>query len=71
MTWRQLSQAGKQKFFGTRPNWVVSYIAYTKFYSPRPVFHSPGQIFTPIDERASASFPACYHRHIKPNVDVV
>ena len=48
-------QAGKLKFFGTRPNWVVSYIAYiyidTKFHSPRPVFHSPGQIFTCIGER--------------------
>ena len=31
---------------------------YTKFHSPRPVFHSPGQIFTRIGERASASFPA-------------
>ena len=46
------------KFFGTRPNCVVSYIAYTKFHSPRPVFHSPGQIFTRIGEWASASFPA-------------
>ena len=54
------SQAGKLKFFGTRPNWVVSYIAYTKFHSPRPVFHSPGQIFTRIGERASASFPAWF-----------
>ena len=51
-------QAVKLKFFGTRPNWVVSYIAYTKFHSPRLVFHSPGQIFTRIGERASASFPA-------------
>ena len=47
----QKMQAGKLKFFGTRPNWVVSYIAYTKFHSPRPVFHSPGQIFTRIGER--------------------
>ena len=38
------SQAGKLHFFGTRPNWVVSYIAYTKYHLPRPVFHSPGQI---------------------------
>ena len=52
-------QAGKLKFFGTHPNWEVSYIAYTKFYSPRPVFHSLGQIFTRISEWASASFPAC------------
>ena len=37
---------GNLTFFGTRPNWVVSYIAYTKFHSPRPVFDSPGQIFT-------------------------
>ena len=51
-------QAGKQNFFGTRPNWVVSYIAYTKFHSHRPVFHSPGQNFTRIGERASARFPA-------------
>ena len=61
-------QAGKLKFFGTWPNWVVSYIAYTKFHLPRPVFHSPGQIFTRIGERASASFPACQgfiiHIHI-------
>ena len=52
-------QAGKLNFFGTRLNWVVSYIAYAKFHSPRPVFHSPGQIFARIGERASASFPAC------------
>ena len=52
-------QAGKLTFFGTRPNWVVSCIAYTNFHSPRPVFHSPGQIFTRIGERASGSFPAC------------
>ena len=52
-------QAEKLKFFGTHPNRVVSYISYTKFHSPKPVFHSPGQIFTHIGERASASFPAC------------
>ena len=51
-------QAGKLNIFGTCLNWVVSYIAFTKFHSPRPVFHSPGQIFTRIGERASASFPA-------------
>ena len=33
-------------------------LAYTKFYSPSPVFHLPAQIFTPIGERASVSFPA-------------
>ena len=55
-----LKQAGKLKIFGTHPNWAVSYIAYTKFHSPRPVFHSPDQIFTHIGERASASFPACW-----------
>ena len=49
------------KFFGTCPNWVVSYIAYTKFHSPKPVFHSPSQIFTCIGEWASASFPAWAH----------
>ena len=54
-----LRQAGKLKFFGACPNWVVSYIAYTKFHSPRPVFHLPDQIFTRIGERASASVPAC------------
>ena len=43
--------------FGIHPNWVVSYIAYTKFHSPRPVFHLPGQIFTHIGERVSTSFP--------------
>ena len=52
------SQAGKLNFFGTRSKWVVSYIAYTKFHSPRPVFHSADQIFTRIVERASASFSA-------------
>ena len=36
-----------------------SHIAYTKFHLPRPVFHSPGQIFTRIGEQVSASFPAC------------
>ena len=55
----RMYQAGKLKIFGTRPNWVVSYIAYKKFHSPIPVFHSPGQIFTRIGEWASASFPAC------------
>ena len=52
-------QAVKIKIFGTRSNWAVSYIAYTKFHSCRPVFHSPVQIFTHIGEQASASFPAC------------
>ena len=56
-------QAGKLKIFGTHPNWVVSYIAYTKFHSPSPVFHLPHQIFTRIGERASASFPAWYMGH--------
>ena len=51
-------QAGKLKVFGTRPIWVVSYIAYTKFHLPRPVFHWPSHIFTGTGERASASFPA-------------
>ena len=55
----QVLQAGKLIFFGTRPNWAVSYIAYTKFHLPRPVFHSPNQIFSRIGERASASFLAC------------
>ena len=50
-------QAGKLKFFGTRPNWVVSCIADTKFHSRRPVFHSPSQIFTRIGERALVSQP--------------
>ena len=57
VAWTQ--QAVKLKFFGTRPNWAVCYIAYTKFHLPRPVLHSPGHIFTPIGEWASASFPAC------------
>ena len=50
LLWVQLliKQAGKLKFFGTHPNWVVSYIYYTKFHSPRPIFHSPVQIFTRI-----------------------
>ena len=30
---RIIVQAGKLKFFGTRPNWVVSYIAYISIYS--------------------------------------
>ena len=50
-----IQQARKLNFFGTRPKWVVSYIDYTKFHLPRPVFHSPGQIFTRIGERASAT----------------
>ena len=58
-TWTEPKQARKLNFFGTRPKWVVSCIAFTKFHLPRPVFHSPGQIFTRIGERASASFPAC------------
>ena len=52
------NRLGNYNFFGTRPNWVVSYISYTKFHSPRPVFHSPSQIFTRIGERTCASFPA-------------
>ena len=55
------------KIFGTRPNWVVSHIAYTKFHSPRPVFHSPSQIFTRIGERGSASFPAWYIDGLAPD----
>ena len=55
-----ISQAGKLKFFGTRPSCLISYLAYTKFHLPRPVFHLPGKIFTRIGERASASFPAWY-----------
>ena len=58
------AQAGKLKFFGTHPNWVVSYIAYIKFHSPRPIFHSPGQIFTRIGERSSTSFPACSRQNL-------
>ena len=54
----QNPQARKLKYFCTPPNWVVSYIAYTKFHSARPVFHSPHQIFTRIGKRASASVPA-------------
>ena len=58
------AQAGKLKFFGTHPNRVVSYIAYTKFHSPRPIFHSPGQIFTRIGERASTSLPGCSRQNL-------
>ena len=53
------SRLGNLRFFGTRPNWAVSYIAYTKFHLPKPVFDSPDQIYTRIGEQASASFPAC------------
>ena len=56
-------QAGKLKFFGTRPNWAVSYIAYTKFHLPRPVLHLPSYIFTRIGEQVSTSFPA-WHKPI-------
>ena len=56
--WGICCQAVKLKIFGTRPKCGVSYIAFTKFHSPRPVFHSPSQIFTRIGERPSASFPA-------------
>ena len=64
LIWMNVTRLGwwsvgwKLKNYGTRPNWVVSYIAHTKFYSRRPVFHSSGQTFTRIGERASASFPA-------------
>ena len=47
--WRRGVQAGKLKFFGTSPNWVVSYIAYIYWYKiplaqacfplARPNFH--------------------------------
>ena len=59
---RACDQAGKLKFFGTRPNWVVSFIAYTKFHSPRPVFQSPGQIFTCIGQWVSTTFLAWWCR---------
>ena len=63
-----LIQAGKLKNFGTRPNWVVFYIAYTKFHSPKSVFHSPGQTFTHIVKWASASFSACNWQYVsKPS----
>ena len=61
ITWPEfmhIHRLGNLKVFGTRPNWVVFYIACTKFHLPWPVFHLPGQIFTCIGERASASFPA-------------
>ena len=47
------------EIFGTHQNRAVSYIAYTKFHLPRPVIHSPSQIFACIGERPGASFPAC------------
>ena len=50
-TGAHIIKAGKLKFFGTRPNWTVSYITYKKFHLPRPVFHLPDQIFTHIGER--------------------
>ena len=46
----KMTQVGKLKNFGTRPNWAVSYITYTKFHLPRPVFHSTD---------SSTSFPDC------------
>ena len=57
-------QPGKLKIFGTRPNWVDSYVAYTKFHLPRLVFYSSGQIVTHIGERASTSFPAFPELHL-------
>ena len=50
------------KIFWHSPNWVVSYIAYTKFHLPRPVSHSPGQIFIRIGERVSASFQPAFRK---------
>ena len=66
LTWFNLNpsmvkQAEKLKIFGTRLNWVVSYIAITKFHSPRPVFPSPGQIFTRIGERYFPSLVKSSH----------
>ena len=55
--WSYVSKP-RLKFFGTHLNWIVSYIAYTKFHLPRSVFHSLGQIFSRIGEQASTSFPA-------------
>ena len=63
LIFQRVQQVGKLKLFGTRPNWAVYYMYittwYTKFHLPKPVFHSPDQIFTRIGERASASFPDC------------
>ena len=47
------------KSFWHLPNWVVSYIAYTKFHSPRPVFHCPAKFSLAMASgRALVSQPA-------------
>ena len=54
-----ICQAGKLKNFWHSPELgSLLYSLYT-ILLPRPVVHSPGQIFTRIGERASATFPAC------------
>ena len=61
-------QAEKLKIFGTHPSWAVSCLAYTKFHLPRPVFHSPNQIFTHNGERVSASWITLKVLSFQPNV---
>ena len=67
--WRT-GQAGKIKIFGTRPNWVVSYIAYTN--STRPVLFStrPTKFSLALaSRRALVSQPAginCWHIFMFP-----
>ena len=61
-------QAGKLKFFGTRPNWAVSYIAYTKFHLPRPVYTRPAIFSLALAiGRALVSQPALQWRHNENN----
>ena len=51
-----MEQCGKPNFLSTRPETDVTYMFYTKFHLPKPIFYSPSSKCTRIGERASVSF---------------
>ena len=50
------TQCGKLNFWSTRPKTDAPYMFYTKFHSPRPIFHSPSSKCICTGERTSISF---------------
>ena len=59
LIYRMPQQSGKQNFWSSHPKTSVPYMFFTKFHSPRPIFHSPSSKCTHIGERVSVSFPHC------------
>ena len=53
-------QCGKLNFWSTRPKTDLSYMFYTKFYLPRPIFYSPSSKCTPTGEWTSVNSPHWY-----------